>query len=132
MHLRPYKTRIPCSCSKTSSQLCLTPLSDHCLVLPGQLPHPPLGSAYSQVGFLSLWGFALLPLPLGFPPAISQASVHGAPGAKTATGESDNLPEQYTYLSAFVVSRIGLGKQKDAGEKSKWMFPANTHFPQSS
>lgn len=45
-------------------------------------------------------------------------------------GRSDNLPEQYTYLSAFVVSRIGLGKQKDVGEKCKWMFLATTHFPE--
>lgn len=47
-------------------------------------------------------------------------------------GPTISPSSKYTYLSAFVVSRTGLGKRKDAGEKSKWMFPATTHFPQSS
>lgn len=46
-------------------------------------------------------------------------------------GPTTSPRTKYTYLSAFVVSRIGLGKRKDAGETSKWMFPATTHFPQS-
>lgn len=77
------------------------------------------------------FSFFLFPLIFLLQQAKRQHNVAGAPqpGQGLAGPTIAPSPRQSAYLSDFVFSWIGLGKQKGAGEKSEWALPATSPLP---
>lgn len=70
----------------------------------------------------------LFPLIFFLQQAKHQHNIAGDPQLGRELAGPTTAPSQYAYLSDFVFSRIGLGKQTQ-GEKSKWALPATSPLP---
>lgn len=80
--------------------------------LPALSPSTLTGGVPQSVGFC--FSLFLFPLIFFLQQAQHQHNIAGAPQLGQELAGPTTAPSQYAYLSDFVFSRIGLGKQKEA------------------